>query len=76
VQRIHVHELPQHVGDRVRVAGWLHHQRRLSRLTFVLLRDRTGIVQVIVDAPELVAEVGALQPESVLEVEALVVRAE
>jgi nondiscriminating aspartyl-tRNA synthetase len=76
VQRTHVHELPRHVGERVRVAGWLHHQRRLSRLTFVLLRDRTGIVQVIVEIPELVAEVAARQPESVLEVEALVVRAE
>lgn len=73
MQRIHVHELPEHEGERVRVAGWLQHQRRLSRLTFLLLRDRTGIVQVIVETPELVAELGALQQESVLEIEASVV---
>jgi nondiscriminating aspartyl-tRNA synthetase len=73
MQRIHVHELPEHEGERVRVAGWLQHQRRLSRLTFLLLRDRTGIVQAIVEAPELVAELGALQQESVLEIEASVV---
>jgi nondiscriminating aspartyl-tRNA synthetase len=76
VQRIHVHELPEHAGERVRVAGWLQHQRRLSRLSFLLLRDRTGIAQVIVKTPDLVAEVAALQPESVLEVEASVVAAE
>jgi nondiscriminating aspartyl-tRNA synthetase len=76
VQRIHVRELPGHAGERVRVAGWLHHQRRLSRLTFLLLRDRTGIAQVIVDSPELMARVGALEAESVLELEASVVAAE
>ncbi len=76
MQRIHVHELPEHVGERVRVAGWLHHQRQLSRLTFLLLRDRSGLVQVIVETPELVAEVAGLQQESVLEVEAIVVLAE
>jgi len=76
VQRIHVHELPEHVGERVRVAGWLHHRRQLSRLTFLLLRDRSGLVQVIVETPELVAEVAGLQQESVLEVEAIVVLAE
>jgi nondiscriminating aspartyl-tRNA synthetase len=76
VQRIHVRELPGHAGERVRVAGWLHHQRKLSRLTFLLLRDRSGLVQVIIETPELLAETAALQQESVLEVEALVVAAE
>jgi nondiscriminating aspartyl-tRNA synthetase len=76
VQRIHVQDLPEHAGERVRVAGWLHHQRRLSRLTFLLLRDRTGIAQVVVDSPELMAQVGSLEAESVLELEASVVAAE
>jgi nondiscriminating aspartyl-tRNA synthetase len=76
VQRIHVRELSQHVGERVRVAGWLHHQRQLSRLTFVLLRDRSGIAQIVIDGPELVAEVASLEAESVLQFEASVVAAE
>lgn len=76
MQRIHVHELPRHTGERVSVDGWLQQQRRLSRLTFLLLRDRTGIVQVIVETPELMTEVGALHPESVLELEGSVVAAE
>ena len=76
MQRIHVRELPRFVGERVCVAGWLHHQRRLSRLTFLLLRDRTGIVQVIVEEPRLVAQLAALHLESVLELEAAVVEAE
>jgi aspartyl-tRNA synthetase len=43
VQRIHLNELDGRVGERVRVAGWRHHQRKLSRLTFVLLRDASGM---------------------------------
>ena len=28
--------------------GWLHHQRQLAHVAFVLLRDRSGIAQVVV----------------------------
>lgn len=69
MQRIHVEELAAHVGERVRVAGWLHHQRQLSRLTFLLLRDRSGILQVVVDRPETMKEAAALESETVLEIE-------
>jgi aspartyl/asparaginyl-tRNA synthetase len=66
-------ELRSRVGERVRLAGWLHHQRRLARLTFVLLRDRAGLAQVVVDDPAAVDEVAGWLPETVLEVEATVV---
>src|SRR5206468_1531166 len=47
----------------VRLAGWLHHQRRLSRVTFLVLRDRAGLAQIVLDQPL------ELLPETVLEVE-------
>jgi len=69
-------ELRPQVGDRVRLAGWLHHQRRLARLTFVLLRDRAGLAQIVVEEPAAMDELGRLLPETVLEVEATVVASE
>lgn len=75
MQRIHVGELAGHAGERVRVAGWLHHQRQLSKLTFLLLRDRSGIAQVVLDREETIAEAAALESESVLEIDGLVVPA-
>jgi nondiscriminating aspartyl-tRNA synthetase len=51
------------------VAGWLHHQRQLARVAFALVRDRAGIVQVVVDDPAVRAELDALAPETVLAVE-------
>jgi nondiscriminating aspartyl-tRNA synthetase len=67
MQRVLTGELGSHVGRRVRLAGWLHHQRRLSRVSFALLRDRAGLAQLVLDEPL------ALLPETVLEVEGHVV---
>ena len=52
-------ELRAHVGERVTLAGWVHHQRHLAKVTFLLLRDVHGIAQVVVDdgsTRDLVAE--------------------
>ncbi|AEB12056.1 aspartate--tRNA(Asn) ligase [Marinithermus hydrothermalis] len=47
MQRILVQDLPQHVGERVTLMGWLHWRRDLGGIQFVLLRDRSGVVQVV-----------------------------
>ena len=33
-------------GDEITVVGWVHEVRDLGGLTFLLLRDRSGILQV------------------------------
>src|SRR5215208_2103486 len=76
MERVLSGELRPRVGERVRVAGWLHHQRRLAKLTFVLLRDRAGLAQVVVDDPGEIERLAALLPETVLEAEATVVASE
>src|SRR3954452_21673642 len=35
-------------GERVRLDGWVHRRRELAALTFLVLRDRTGLAQVVV----------------------------
>ena len=62
----------QHVGQRVRLAGWVHRRRDLGGIAFIDLRDRAGIVQVAIGpgAPEAVRQAaGRVSGESVVQVE-------
>jgi nondiscriminating aspartyl-tRNA synthetase len=62
-------EVASHVGERVTLAGWLHGKRELGSLSFVLVRDRAGLAQVVVEGGL------DLQPETVVEVDGLAVAA-
>ncbi|HUV89004.1 MAG TPA: aspartate--tRNA(Asn) ligase [Anaerolineae bacterium] len=74
MKRIVASELSQHVGERVTMAGWLHNLRRMGRVNFLLLRDRTGLAQAVLGKEDL-APLEGLQMETVLEVSGNVVEA-
>ena len=50
---------PEHVGQTVRIAGWVHRRRDLGGLIFVDLRDRAGLVQVCFDPATANADASA-----------------
>ncbi len=66
-------QLAAHIGEPVEVAGWVQSARHLSNVVFLLLRDRGGLVQIVVDAPDLMAAAGRLVAETVVVVEGQVV---
>jgi nondiscriminating aspartyl-tRNA synthetase len=74
MKRILASELSQHVGERVAMAGWLHNLRRMGRVNFLLLRDRTGLAQAVLGKEDLPPLEG-LQMETVLELSGTVVEA-
>jgi nondiscriminating aspartyl-tRNA synthetase len=42
-------EIDQHLGKEITVAGWVHRIRELGAISFVLLRDRSGQAQLVLD---------------------------
>lgn len=51
--RILIKELPSHIGESIRIAGWIHSTRKQGTLCFLLIRDRSGIAQVIASGKDI-----------------------
>ncbi|MEU7826517.1 aspartate--tRNA(Asn) ligase [Catellatospora sp. NPDC049111] len=72
MQRILSVELPRHVGARITIAGWIHRRRLLKSVSFLIVRDASGLSQVVVTAPELREFLETLPEETVVAVAGLV----
>ncbi len=71
ISRILAADLPSHVGEPVTIAGWLHRKRQLKSVTFLIIRDRTGLAQAVLPAGD--PAVAAAPPEeTVIEVSGMV----
>lgn len=56
------------MGESVTVQGWLHKKRLLGGLTFINVRDRHGLTQVLIEDKNEVEKLRGLQIGTVLEV--------
>ena len=70
MSRTLIAELPEHLGEQVTVRGWVNAVRDQKRMQFVIVRDETGLVQMVLakeDPPsELNERVSTLAVETAL----------
>ena len=59
-------------GKKVLLKGWVYEIRNLAKLSFILLRDRTGIVQCIIKDRDLMNKISSLTLESSVEIKGIV----
>lgn len=65
-------DIKQHIKEEVTVKGWLHKKRLLGGITFINLRDRTGLVQIVVKDEAEVEKLRGMQTGTVLSITAQV----
>ncbi len=77
MKRVVVADLKSHLDDTVELRGWVHAVRDQKRMQFVVLRDETGLAQLILGKEEQPSElneaISALAPESAITITGLVV---
>ena len=71
-QYAYINELPKHVGETVRLRGWVFNTRSSGKIRFLILRDGTGFLQCVAGKQDVSAEefelVTGLTQESSVEV--------
>ena len=60
-----ISDLKNELGKAVRIQGWVHRIRKLGKLAFLIVRDRSGLVQCVIDTKAI--DVKGLKLESVVE---------
>jgi nondiscriminating aspartyl-tRNA synthetase len=68
MQRTLSRDLKEKIGKTVKVQGWIHKKRLLGGLTFINVRDRSGLVQILVEDKAEVEKLRGLQLGTVLTV--------
>lgn len=68
MSRILSSDVKKHSGKQITISGWLHKKRLLGGLTFINVRDRHGLVQVLVEDKDEVEKLRGLQIGTVLNV--------
>lgn len=66
--RILAKEVKDHSGKTIEIEGWLHKKRLLGGLTFINVRDRSGIVQIVIKDKDEVEKLRGMQIGTVLKV--------
>lgn len=61
-------QLSEKVGEEVKIQGWMYALRKLGKINFLIVRDRTGLVQVVIESKSELATINSLQEGTVIEV--------
>ncbi len=73
MQRTLARELPNCVDKHVVMRGWLNNLRAMGKLAFLLIRDRSGLAQIVIEDKAELQKISSLQPGSILTIHGRVV---
>ncbi|HEX9679424.1 MAG TPA: aspartate--tRNA(Asn) ligase [Candidatus Saccharimonadales bacterium] len=71
-----VRDLAEKADQTVTIKGWLHKSRKLGGLNFIVVRDRSGLAQVLIEDESEIEKLRGLQTGTVLSLTGKVVKDE
>jgi len=57
MNHVYIDKISEHVGETVTIKGWLHNRRSSGKVHFLVVRDGTGFVQVVMGKNDVPDEV-------------------
>jgi nondiscriminating aspartyl-tRNA synthetase len=72
--RIYTNEVSGSIGKSVSISGWVHKIRKMGGITFLVIRDRMGLTQAVVEKKEANKILADLTTESVVTIEGKVAK--
>lgn len=73
MERILARDVKAHVGDTIRIRGWIHKKRLLGGLNFISVRDRSGLTQCLIEDKTEVEKLRGMQVGTVVGFEGVAV---
>lgn len=66
MKRILIKYIPNFIEKEIKIEGWLYRVRRLKSITFLVIRDRSGLVQCVIENNNI--DLSSLNLESVVSI--------
>lgn len=66
MERLLTEHLYSHIGEKVKIQGWIHRIRKMGKIAFLIIRDRSGVVQCVLNTKNI--DIKGLKLESVVEI--------
>jgi nondiscriminating aspartyl-tRNA synthetase len=72
--RILTDEISKHIGEEITMSGWVHKIRKMGAIAFIVLRDRCGLSQAVIEDTKALKVLTDISTESVIEITGEVVK--
>ena len=70
MKRVLIKELKKFINEKVLIQGWIYKVRKLKNITFIIIRDRSGLVQCVIENSKF--DINSISLESVVSILGLV----
>ena len=49
MERIMINNIKNYINEKIKIEGWIYRIRKLKNITFIVVRDKSGLIQCVVE---------------------------